>query len=399
MNFLFVLTKEAVFDLPLSLEHMGHTVTVLDQYSFDPVDFTNAPPLFLVENALSRGDYDYVINYLYIAPISDLCEKYCVPYISWIYDSPLISVFHKSVFNSMNRIFIFDHAFYERMVQIGVPHVYYMPLAAHTERINRFVMSEEDAAKYSCDISFVGSLYEDNSYNELTNKLPPEVLVPMNHYLIHNLCNWTSVRKWPPLPDKCCEYLTSITDDYSSAIKNFEMPCNMYLGILILTRKLAEMERILCLNTLAEAFPVDLYTRSRSNQIGILRVHPGVDYYTEIGRVYHFSKINLNITLPSIETGAPLRIFDIMAYGGFVLSNYQKDFDTLFTPGRDIAIFHDLGELKEQTAYYLSHEEERIEVAARGYETVNRYYSYEHQLAQILSICQQIKFNETGVSL
>ena len=43
MNFLFVLTKEAVFDLPLSLEHMGHTVTVLDQYSFDPVNFGECP--------------------------------------------------------------------------------------------------------------------------------------------------------------------------------------------------------------------------------------------------------------------------------------------------------------------------------------------------------------------
>lgn len=390
MNFLFVLTKESVFDLPFTLENMGHTVTVLEQHPFDPVNLTNIEPIALVESALHQKDYDYVITYLYITLISNLCEKYRIPYISWIYDSPLISLFHESVFNSMNRIFIFDRAFYERMIQIGIPHVYYMPLAAQTERINRFVMSEEDAVNYSCDISFVGSLYENNSYNELMNKLPPEVLVPMNHYLIHNLCNWTEIRCWPMLPDICCDYLTSITDSYNNAMKNFEMPPNMYLGILILTRKLAEIERITCLNTLAEQFPVDLYTKSKSDQIGILNVHPYINYYTQLGKVYRFSKINLNITLPSIETGAPQRIFDIMAYGGFVLSNYQKDFDTLFTPGKDIAIFHDLGELKEQAAYYLSHEEERIEIASQGYQTVNRYYSQEQQLQKIIAICEEV---------
>lgn len=397
MNFLFVLTKESVYDLPFTLEHMGHNVTVLDQYAFDPVNVTETAPLVLIKDALTNAHYDYVISYLYITLISDLCEQYHVPYISWIYDSPLISLFHESIFNSVNRVFIFDHAFYDRMVKIGVPHVYYMPLAAHTDRINQFVMSDADAAAYSCDISFVGSLYENNSYNELMNKLPPEVLLPINQYLIHHLCNWREIRDWPILPDICCDYLNSITDSYIQACQKFEMPENMYLGILILCRKLAEMERITCLNTLAEQFQVDLYTKSKSDQIGILNVHPYVNYYTELGKVYHFSKINLNITLPSIETGVPLRIFDIMAYGGFVLSNYQKDIDLLFTPGKDIAVFHDLGELKEQAAYYLSHEKERMKIAANGYKTVNRYYTYEIQLQKILAICEQVALNETGV--
>jgi spore maturation protein CgeB len=90
----------------------------------------------------------------------------------------------------------------------------------------------------------------------------------------------------------------------------------------------------------------------------------------------------------------PQRIFDIMAYGGFVLSNYQPEFETLFTPGYDIAVFRDLAELKEQTAYYLSHEKERTEIAVHGYQTVNRLYSYEHQLNEILSICEKVRQEE-----
>jgi len=390
MNFLFVLTKNSIFDIPFALEHMGHTVTTFDHHPFDPVNLSHTEPLVPIEKALCSNQYDYVITYLFVPILSDLCEKYQIPYIAWIYDSPLISVFHNSILNSVNRIFVFDSAFYDRLIQIGIPNVYYMPLAANTHRINALQLTLEDQQKYSHDISFVGSLYENNSYNDMRNHFPSEVLVPMNHYLMRNLCNWHTRRSWPMLPARCTDYLTDPTKFDTTAITNFQMPPSMYLGILFLSRKLAEMERITALNTLAEDFDVHLYTGGKSDQIGILNVHPPVNYYTEIGKVYHFSKINLNFTLPSIETGVPLRIFDIMAYGGFVMSNYQEDFEKLFTPGKDIVLFHDLSEAKELAAYYLSHEEERKEIAANGYRTINHFYTYEMQLHKIIDICQNL---------
>ncbi len=389
MNFLFVLVKDSIYDIAFTLKNMGHNVTVMEHHPFDPVDLECTAPLIPIEDALRKNSYDYVITNLYITVLSNLCQKYEVPYIAWIYDSPLISVFHESVFNPVNRIFIFDHTFYNRLRQIGIPHVYYMPLAANTDRINTFVMTDEDEAKYSCDISFVGSLYEKNAYNDLAGVLPPEVTLPMNIYLMQNLCNWHSVREWPLLPPECVSYLTDSRYSDISALTKFEMPPSMYLGIIFLCRKLAEMERITALNTLAEDFPVDLYTSGQSPHLTSLRTHPSVNYYTELGKVYYFSKINLNFTLPSIETGVPQRIFDMMAYGGFVMSNYQAEYDTLFTPGKDLVVFHDLGELKELAAYYLSHEKERITIAANGYRKVNEYYNYETQLKKIISICEE----------
>ncbi|MCI5494689.1 MAG: DUF3880 domain-containing protein [Lachnospiraceae bacterium] len=387
MNFLFVMIKDSVVDLPLVLQEMGHSVTVMDQYAFDPIDLSATEPLSLIEQAVLTQNFDYAITYQYVPLLSDLFLKHHLTYIAWVYDSPLISLFHRSVFNDTNRIFIFDHTLYERMKKLEIPHIYYMPLAANTSRANRLALSIEDEKKYSCDISFVGGLYEKNAYNDIMHKVPPEITLPMNQYLMHQLCNWHEVRTWPLMPPECTAYLTN--EDYSdtTAIHNFEMPDTLYLGILFLCRKLGEMERITALDTLAETHKVDLYTSSKSDQIGILNVHPPVNYYTELGKVYHFSKINLNFTLPSIETGVPLRIFDIMAFGGFVMSNYQAEYDTLFTPGRDLVVFHDLGELKELTDYYLNHEKERLTIAANGYKTVNKYYSYKHQLEQILAVC------------
>lgn len=387
MNFLFAASENSIFDIPLVLEYMGHTVTVLDEVPFRIMDLNYTSPVEPVKQALQTGTFDFVITYNYIPILSDLCESFHIIYISWIYDSPMTTLFHNSVFHSCNRIFIFDHALYNRLKQIHIPHIYYMPLAANTQRINMLSLSDDDRMQYSCDISFVGSLYEQNIYNKLHNMLPVEALIPLNHYLMHNLCNWNVPRQWPALPPELTQYLLHAFPEQASSVQDYELPANMYLGLLYLNRKLAEMERITVLNTLAEQFSVDLYTNSNSEQTGLLKKHAAVNYYTELGKVYHFSKINLNITLPSIETGIPLRIFDIMAHGGFVLSNYQEDINRLFTPGKDIAIFHDLTELKEQTSYYLSHENERMSIAAEGYKTVNRSYTYEIQLTKILDIC------------
>ena len=389
MIFLFAASENSIFDIPFALEHMGHTVTVLDEIPFHIMDLNYTFPLQPAEQALQTGQYDFVISYNYIPLLSDLCENYKTIYIAWIYDSPMTTLFHSSVFHSVNRIFLFDHALYERMQQIGIPHIYYMPLAANTTRINALSLSDKDRKRYSCDISFVGSLYEKNAYNDSRNQMPAEAAVPMNHYLMHYLCNWNAVRSWPVLSSNLTHYFLDTDPKLKASAEEYELPANMYLGLLYLSRKLAEMERITVLNTLAEQFPVDLYTNSQSDQIDILRKHAPVNYYTELNKVYHFSRINLNITIPSIETGIPLRIFDIMVCGGFVLSNYQKEFDSLFTPGKDIVLFHDLTELKEQAASYLSHEQERLIIAAEGYRTVNRYYTYEIQLQKMLIICGQ----------
>lgn len=392
MNFLYACLKYSSNNIPNTLNALGHTVTVLNEHPFFTMDLENTVPVSYAEKAFRENEYDYAISDDFLVSLSDLCQKYHIPYIAWIYDSPMAPLFHNSVFNPVNRIFIFDSALCNRLKQIGIPHIYYMPLAANTAYADSLFTGTPE--KFSHEISFVGSLYENNAYNEIRNKLPPEIMVPMNHYLMHMLFNYHEPRPWPTLPDYCVSFLLENVSLDTSAIDQYQIPRNMYLGLIFLSKKLAEMERIVGLNTLAEQFSVDLYTASSSDQVGILNVHPPVDYYTDLGKVYRFSKINLNFTLPSIETGIPMRIFNIMSYGGFVMSNYQKDIENEFTIGKDLVVFHDLDELKNLTAYYLAHEEERLQIAENGYRQVKLHCTYEKRLQEILSICAKISQEE-----
>ena len=100
-----------------------------------------------------------------------------------------------------------------------------------------------------------------------------------------------------------------------------DMDTDLFYGIALLSRKLAEIDRITVLNTLAESFSVHLYTSSDSSFLQNIHFHPSVNYHTDMNKIFYLSKVNLNITLPSIETGIPQRILEIMGCGGFVLTN------------------------------------------------------------------------------
>ena len=52
--------------------------------------------------------------------------------------------------------------------------------------------------------------------------------------------------------------------------------------------------------------------------------------------------------------------------------------------GRDLETYESMEELEEKVRYYLSHDEERVEIAINGYETVAKYHTYEIRLAQML---------------
>lgn len=137
---------------------------------------------------------------------------------------------------------------------------------------------------------------------------------------------------------------------------------------------------------LAQRYDIYLYTRMDEVVPEGIRRFPPVSQMEGGFKVFYSSKINLNITMRSIESGIPMRIFDIMSVGGFIVSNYQEEIPELFEEGKEIVTFKTPEELIEKADYYLKHEEERMKIGLNGYKKVKNCYTYEHQLNKIISI-------------
>lgn len=131
-----------------------------------------------------------------------------------------------------------------------------------------------------------------------------------------------------------------------------------------------------------------LYTGSDTRSLSELHAHNcgRVDYHTQMPLVFAGSRINLNISLCSIHSGIPLRVLDIMACGGFVLSNWQPEIAECFEEGIEIVTFRSLEECMDKVWYYLSHEEERRQIAEAGYRKVKEKFSYEAGVGRLFGV-------------
>ena len=94
------------FDIIRNLEKRGHVVEdIMGEMSNFEVDDAFASRF---EDRMDIGNFDLVMSVNYFPIISDICQRKNIRYVSWCCDSPISTMHHESVFNSVNTIFTFD---------------------------------------------------------------------------------------------------------------------------------------------------------------------------------------------------------------------------------------------------------------------------------------------------
>ena len=129
----------------------------------------------LVKEALDKYHPMFVFSINFFPAIADICHIYGIKYLCWTVDCPVLELFSESIRHKTNRVFLFDRAQYERIYPYNPEGVFYLPLAAATDRFDKVVadITKNDREKFTSDISFVGSLYiEKNPLRKIENKLP-----------------------------------------------------------------------------------------------------------------------------------------------------------------------------------------------------------------------------------
>lgn len=373
-------------DIMQAFRQTGLTV-LEDTTEITKKSISDADRLLSVERIINEKHPIFVFSINFYPVISDICHIYHTPYLCWTVDSPVPELFSTSIRHDTNRIFLFDQAQYQTFAPYNPEHIYHLPLASCTERFNRVVSSikNADRASYSCDISFIGSLYNE--------KNPLRTLTGLSKYsqgYIQALVEASlKVYGYNPvenaLSDKVVADIKKHDPKFFSLKKSVAdldryVAAHSYIGM-----EIAQTERIRTLNQLASLFSVDLFTRSDTSALKNVRIHGGVHTLTEMPKIFHLSKINLNMTIKPIQTGLPLRIFDILGCGGFLMTNYQSELQDYFDIGVDLEAYSSMEELVEKCAYYLSHEQERTQIAQNGYQKVCSLHTYPHRIRTMIA--------------
>lgn len=336
-------------------------------------------------SVLENQQFDFCFSYNFFPLMATACHKCNIKYISFVYDSPQVKLYSYTVTYPTNYIFLFDSSLVTQFQKEGLSRFYYMPLPVNADRIHSLLQKPYDSARLSADVSFVGSLYNENHnlYDSLqgissyTKGYLDAIMQAQSHVYGYNFLE---------------ECLTpAITAELQNAAHYQKNPdgvesLSFIFSDYYLCRKLTSMERINILTDVASHFPLKIFTPNKNYVIPNASNMGAADYLAETPYIFHDSKINLNITLRSIKSGIPLRCMEIMSCGGFLLTNFQSDFLKHFVAGEDFVYFESNDDMLQKIDYYLAHEKERTSIAESGYQKVIKNHSYETIFQQIFNI-------------
>lgn len=346
-----------------------------------------------------------VISFNYFPILSMICNTCRIPYYAWVYDCPHYTLYAGQIMLPCNHIGVFDREMARHLREdYQAPTVFYAPLAADAHYFDRVIRGERNMSglggkqrlceifleRYRCDVSFVGSLYtgEHDYYDSLLGEEEKRALDPLigrqcfcyekdhiSEALAQGIIDLDGIRR------KMEKAGLMLGEDY------FAAPEDILVSSVLDKKVTVEERRILLEKIAAAGYDLRLFTGSDTKGNARLdAVNQGpVDYHTQMPLVFAHSRVNLNISLRSIRSGIPLRVLDIMACGGFVLSNRQPELEEYFTDGAELALFRSLEECMDKLAYYLAHEERRREIAAAGKRRTEELFSYDKGLERMFT--------------
>lgn len=380
-------------DIEEAFNALGHEVITMDfPKNADP----RHNPEFeaQLEKAIEKHSPDFLFTFNYFPVISFVAKKTDTKAVFWIYDSPYVLLYSYTVIFPQNYIFVFDKELYLEFHKNGINTVYYLPLASNPKRLGSYDISNPAFVRSSAynrtDIAFVGALYSEKHtffrrlthISDYTRGYLEGIIAAQKKVYGYNFIKELMSEE---IMDDMYEDLPMETDPEGVETKEY-----LYAQYVI-NREITARERLEYLTAIGEKHKFDLYTNDKEASLSGAINHGPVNPYDGAPYIFQKARINLNFTLRSITSGIPFRAFEVMASRGFLLTNYQADFDDCYTADEDYAFFESREDMLNKIDYYLSHEKERAEIANNGYERTLNNHTYEHRVNEMLEIINTIK--------
>jgi spore maturation protein CgeB len=114
----------------------------------------------------------------------------------------------------------------------------------------------------------------------------------------------------------------------------------------------------------------------------------GADMYQVLRR----SRITLNshIDMAGREAGN-MRLFETTGVGTFLLTDFKDNIDTLFAPGRDVAVWRSTEECLNVIGRALADVNGREAIAHAGHVRTMEQHTYRHRASQILKLVEEMR--------
>jgi spore maturation protein CgeB len=311
-----------------------------------------------------------------------------VPLITWEIDPAIdwLPLPERPVPHS--HLFTFRRQLATQLAGSGHGSVTWLPLAAPDHR-RPLAYTPEDHETYASDVSFVGSslvgrargyaqtvLRQIRMWLQATGQDEATAGSRLEAVLTHQRAQ----------PDVWClpEGLAAHCPGFRTWCQETGHPSD---PILLLGELPAAEHRLQIVRSLAP-LGIDVWGDPgwKSLQVPGLKVRGFAGHLHALTRIYGLSRINIDIGRlyqPDIVT---MRVFDVLACGGFVLAAHSEELGALFEVGVEVESWSSRDELVDKVRHFLKHPDRAQEIAKRGRAAVLARHRVSQRVGRMLDI-------------
>jgi len=109
-------------------------------------------------------------------------------------------------------------------------------------------------------------------------------------------------------------------------------------------------------------------------------------HHEELTRIYSSDAIHVDVNRLCQPDVVSLRVFDVLACGGFLLAEHTDEFEGLFAVGVELETYRTQAELHEKVCHFLDHPDEARAIAMRGHAAVLERHTVAHRVRSMLGV-------------
>jgi spore maturation protein CgeB len=333
-----------------------------------------------IAEAVERGKPQLLVRINHMEGLAEFSEQSGLPTIIWEIDPALTKVQQAPPRTTKTSIFTWRRSHVESFKEAGFLNVHYLPLASNPSRRHSIKLSSDEKSLYEVPIAFVGGSMADRTptlrgdFTEVWDRAFP------NHSLGGE------------------KVLDSILAEQRSDFSRYRIPeilAREAPGLCVpagelepelLAGELAAAERRLSYAQALAPLGLHVWGDSGWQQVPGIMYRGSAEHGVTINKIYSNAAINLDMGRLYQLDIVTMRVFDVLACGGFVLAEYNEDLAELFKIGEEVESWRSLDELIDKCRWYLANPTQRDALAQRGYRAVCERHTIQQRLKVMLSV-------------
>jgi spore maturation protein CgeB len=331
---------------------------------------------------------DLVFSLRYFSAVSIVCESAKVKYAAWVCKSYEPDIYSCTLLNDCNYIFFADKSLADEFGGGDFKHIFFLPLGVNGERITSVVNSDAHNATYNSCITMMQNirLKYDMEGNPFINSSP--IMDSTRGYLDGCLACQNQLSGLPSMAEGLPPYAKEdLERNFPPRISGDSVETAAhYYDYSFFNPVITYSQRALYFNFIAAKYSfinVNLYNGYSGYKSNTASVHEMADYLTQVPLIARHSMVNLVVTNRNWKSAIPQISLDIMASGGFLISNIQNDFFEVFKETMP-AMYTDKPDLEGKVRHYIDNVDEREQIAKELSHEVLERHTYRQRIGEIL---------------